>query len=278
MDGAVQGYLPFAPYLSSDGDAMVPIVYIAYALGMTADQIQWDTATKTVTLFLTNGDIIQVTVDSTTANKNGVTFTMQDAYNNPVSAVMLLDANGNGTVFIPLSAVAIIFNNVANFNYYNGLITVSAMYTPSPAFAPLSPTLTTVFTIGSAYYSVNGLTAQMPVAPYFSGNDFMIPVRYVAHALGMTDDQIQWDAATGTVTLFPPNGDIMQITVGTPTANKNGVPFTLTDASGNPISTEIVLEANGNCTVFLPLRALANMFSDVSIMSYNSDTITVSSF
>ena len=54
------------------------------------------------------------------------------------------------------------------------------------------------FTVGKSSYVLNGVTVNMDAAPEFVQNRNMLPLRYVAQALGV---QVNWDDATQTVTL-----------------------------------------------------------------------------
>lgn len=59
-----------------------------------------------------------------------------------------------------------------------------------------------VFTIGSDTYEVNGKKQKMDVAPYIKNDRTYGPVRYIAYALGLRDQDIFWDEAAQTVTLM----------------------------------------------------------------------------
>ncbi len=76
------------------------------------------------------------------------------------------------------------------------LLTVPVV--PAPAAAPAA---TVVFTVGSLNYSVNGQVYAMDVAPVIEAGRTLIPVRFLAQALGATPRDVDWDAATGTVTV-----------------------------------------------------------------------------
>lgn len=61
---------------------------------------------------------------------------------------------------------------------------------------------TAVFKIGQASYTVNGEEKIMDTVPYISESRTMLPVRYVADALGIEASQIVWDSANKTVTIL----------------------------------------------------------------------------
>lgn len=57
------------------------------------------------------------------------------------------------------------------------------------------------FNIGTTVYTVNGVAKVMDVAPYVKNGRSYVPVRYLAYALGVTEDNVKYDEATSTVTL-----------------------------------------------------------------------------
>ena len=73
-------------------------------------------------------------------------------------------------------------------------------------------------TLGKTVYTLNGEQKTMDVAPIIRNERTMLPVRYVAEALGAT---IGWDGATSTATLTTADTEI-KITVGAAEAMVNG--------------------------------------------------------
>ncbi len=71
---------------------------------------------------------------------------------------------------------------------------------------------TAVFKIDQASYSVNGAEKTMDTVPYLSESRTMLPVRYVADALGIDESLIAWDAQTKTVTILADR--VVQIKLG----------------------------------------------------------------
>lgn len=92
--------------------------------------------------------------------------------------------------------------------------------------APGETRATSIFTIGGTTYTVmeqnTTVEKTMDVAPYLEGGRTFLPLRYVANALGVNDDNIIWDPVTKAVTIF--KGDrIAQVTIGSKTMLVNGV-------------------------------------------------------
>jgi hypothetical protein len=97
-----------------------------------------------------------------------------------------------------------------------------AVITPAPG----ETRATSVFTIGGTTYTVmeqnTTVEKTMDVAPYIKDGRTFLPLRYVANALGVNDDNIIWDPVTKAVTIF--KGDrIAQVTIGSKTMLVNGV-------------------------------------------------------
>ena len=96
--------------------------------------------------------------------------------------------------------------------------------------APGEIRATTTFTIGSTTYTVveaaEAVEKTMDVAPYIKNGRTYLPVRFVADALGVTDENIIWDPVNATVTIF--KGDrIAQMTIGSNVLVVNGVQLTM---------------------------------------------------
>jgi len=87
--------------------------------------------------------------------------------------------------------------------------------------APIDKAITAKFVIGSTTYTVDGVEQTMDVAPYVKDGRTYLPVRYVANSLGVDNDNIMWDSASGTVTLI--KGDkVVQVKVGSKNMIING--------------------------------------------------------
>jgi hypothetical protein len=58
-----------------------------------------------------------------------------------------------------------------------------------------------VFKIGEAAYTVNGEKKTMDALPYIKNGRTMLPIKYVAYALGISSENVLWNSATSTVTV-----------------------------------------------------------------------------
>jgi len=124
--------------------------------------------------------------------------------------------DANATIKWPVEFAT---DNVVSFVFAN-------VITPAPG----ETRATTTFTIGSTTYTVveNNVAVEktMDVAPYIKEGRTYLPVRFVADALGVTEDNIIWDPVNATVTIF--KGDrIAQMTIGSNILLVNGVQLTM---------------------------------------------------
>jgi copper amine oxidase-like protein len=83
----------------------------------------------------------------------------------------------------------------------------------TPADADTTVAEAAKFVIGNAEYQVGEEVKTADVAPYIKDGRTMLSLRYVAEAMGVASDNIMWDQATRTVTIF--KGDrVAQVTIG----------------------------------------------------------------
>lgn len=86
-----------------------------------------------------------------------------------------------------------------------------------------------VFVIGQANYTVNGEEKMMDTSAYISAGRTMLPVRYVADALGVDSTQILWDQQNQTVTILAER--VIQVKLGSKSMVVNGAIIPMTAAS-----------------------------------------------
>ncbi|MEW6771669.1 MAG: copper amine oxidase N-terminal domain-containing protein [Bacillota bacterium] len=111
--------------------------------------------------------------------------------------------------------------------------------------APVAIRAEAVFTIGSNEYRVGEEEKEMDVAPYIKKGRTYAPVRYLAYAAGLTDNDIVWDGQNRTVTLFA-GKRVIQFKIGAKSYFLNGVPISI------DVAPEIV-----NSRMMLPYRFVA---------------------
>lgn len=120
------------------------------------------------------------------------------------------------------------------------------------------------FVIGSSAFVVNGEEKTMDVAPYISeqGNT-MIPLRYVAAALGISEQNIIWNGGTAqTVTIF--DGEkVLQLQIGKNVAKYNGVDI--------PMNSPAVIKDGRTC---VPVGEIGRLLG--ADVTWDADTKTAS--
>ncbi|MFM9279917.1 copper amine oxidase N-terminal domain-containing protein [Paenibacillus jiagnxiensis] len=139
-------------------------------------------------------------------------------------------------------------------------VAIATVSTP----APNDQNLSTVFTINSTSYTVNGETKTADVAPYIENSRTYLPVRYVADALGVGPKDILFDKATSTVTLI--KGDrVAQIKLNTNKLTINGTVITMD-----------VKAVTKNNRTMLPMTFVAQALGATVNYDATAKTVTVS--
>ncbi|CCO08443.1 copper amine oxidase N-terminal domain-containing protein [Desulforamulus hydrothermalis] len=83
---------------------------------------------------------------------------------------------------------------------------------------------TAMFEIGSSIYTAGGVTKVMDAAPYIKNGRTYVPVRYLAYALGVSENDVAYE--NGVVTLKKGN-DTIKLTIGSTTLLKNDAATTM---------------------------------------------------
>ncbi|MDR1065894.1 MAG: copper amine oxidase N-terminal domain-containing protein [Clostridiales bacterium] len=111
-------------------------------------------------------------------------------------------------------------------------------------------------TIGARTFTVNGTSYDMDAASYIStaSNSTMVPIRFVANALGIDDNGVIWDDTNKVVTINAPNR-IVQFTIGSSTMKVNGADVTMVSPDNLPVKAEIVADRS-----YVPFRAMGYAF------------------
>ncbi len=69
------------------------------------------------------------------------------------------------------------------------------------------------FTVGRAEFEINGVKNAMDVAPYIKGDRTYLPVRYMAVAVGVDDEDIIWNQGEQSVEIRK-NGRVVKLVIG----------------------------------------------------------------
>ncbi|RKO66573.1 copper amine oxidase N-terminal domain-containing protein [Desulfofundulus salinus] len=92
--------------------------------------------------------------------------------------------------------------------------------------APVATKAEAVFTIGSKKYRIGSEEKEMDVEPYVKNGRTYAPVRYLALAAGLNDENILWDGSNQTVTLLA-DKRVVQFKVGQKAYLIQGVPISI---------------------------------------------------
>ncbi|MFI3230987.1 MAG: peptidylprolyl isomerase, partial [bacterium] len=123
--------------------------------------------------------------------------------------------------------------------------------------------------INSTNASINGTSQELDVSPYLSNGNTMIPLRFMANALGVSDDDISYDYTTKEVKIKYDN-KVISCTIGSTSLSI----FSELDNS----STSYTMLNNASAELidnrtFIPVRAICEAFGlDVD---WDNDTQTV---
>jgi hypothetical protein len=114
--------------------------------------------------------------------------------------------------------------------------------------------------IGESYVIVDGKTINMDASAYISpvSNSTMVPIRFVATALGIAEDQVIWSdggaGETKTVSIIAGNR-VVQFTIGSSMMTINGTGVGMLSPDGKTVSAEITNER-----AYVPFRAIGDAF------------------
>lgn len=218
---------------------------------------------------ITAGDL-RVGNIRTMEDGNQVSFQIEEESTTPgtitVSGVSLrLDRTvAEGDITLKIKGGAVVetqsFGDWTNSDYA-GEMTIAKVVTPAPGAVKY----TSVFTIGSQEYIINGSPTAMDAAPFIDANGrTMLPLRFAASAAGISDHGIIWDEAGRGVTLVSGNR-IVKLVVGSATMTINGVPFEM--------DTVPIIADPGR--VMLPVRSVAQALGCEVIWDEAARTVTV---
>lgn len=200
--------------------------------------------------------VIDVTSDSTTASEiklTGATITVNRTV-----------AEGEFKVFVLGSAVLDPLKDAKGDAIWpNSTTAANAVLGTIITAAGGNIANTGIFTIGSTTYTINGVEKTMDVAPYISDSRTYMPIRYVAYAMGIDDNNILWDGDQRTVTLI--KGDkVVQMAIGSKTLLINGAAVTMDVA---PVIT--------SDRTMLPIAFVAQAFGSVATWDATTQTVTI---
>ncbi|MCL2121068.1 MAG: copper amine oxidase N-terminal domain-containing protein [Clostridiales bacterium] len=120
---------------------------------------------------------------------------------------------------------------------------------------------TVELTIGSREMKVGGETIVMDVAPYIENNFTMVPVSFVARAMGLPSESVRWDGDARTVTIQTGSRQAV-LTIGSTEIIIDGTSMEMPQAP-------VILDGR----TFLPFRILGEQVLQVAV-DWNGETRT----
>jgi YVTN family beta-propeller protein len=222
-----------------------------------------DGVTKSTATVSVGPDPDAIAVNSTT-NKIYVVNCGQgpgDTTPNWDGTMTVIDGTDNSTTTVPVGlhpdAVAV---NAATGQVYvanegDNTVTVIDGAAASEVQKPIS------FTVGQNSYTANGQSLAMDAAPLIAGGRLLVPVRYLADALGA---QTTWDAARRTVSILRGN-TALELAIGSAALNDNG-------RVGWMDTAPVII----NGRTYFPIRYIAEAFGYTVSWDASSQTVTVS--
>lgn len=122
-----------------------------------------------------------------------------------------------------------------------------------------------ILTIGSNYYILNGKTEISDAIPYLRNDRSFFPIRVIAKALGVLDEDIKWDTLTSTA-ILKKGSDTVEFTVGQKYYRQNGV-----------ILYMDVEAENVNGRVYLPARYVSDALGGEIEWNNSTKSLTIKS-
>jgi hypothetical protein len=184
------------------------------------------------TVEVVSGDL-KVNNDTTTVNGGTLTIPITQSSLVPgeikISNVKLnVDRTvAEGPMTFGIRGGAINHYGVVDANYVAdnvATVVVANVITPAPGDTKAESKVT--FTIDSNMYTVGDAQKMMDVAPYIKSGRTYLPIRYVADALGVINDNIMWNDASQTVTIM--KGErVIQLKIGSPVMKVQGTDVTM---------------------------------------------------
>lgn len=228
-------------------------------------------ATPTVTV--TDGDLqidtSGVGTDTTSANEGLVLIEVKSSSNKPstikISGLELtIDRTvPEGDILLKVGGSSLVENNIdtlfPNVNWVTE-VAVAKVITP----APENTKATTVFKIGDPKYTVNDVEKTTDVAPYIKEAWTYLPLRLAAKAVGISDENIIWNADNQSVTLIN-GGSSVRLVINSNVMIINGMPITM-DAAPEVVDPGRTM---------LPLRAVAQALGCNVQWDATTQTVTV---
>jgi plastocyanin len=146
----------------------------------------------------------------------------------------------------------------------SGILAIMSPLFVSSGIAHADATKNILFVIGQSQYAVDGQSYTMDAASFIENGRTYVPVRYLGAALGMSNDNIQWDPNTMAV-MMNYNGTKMQLNIGSQNMIVNG--------QSQAIDVAPLIQNGRTC---LPARYVAESFGYTVSFDQATQTVSIS--
>jgi hypothetical protein len=231
-----------APVINS-GRAFVPVRYLAYALGLTADDIGWDPGTSSADIAgISSGTevMVKLTIGSATMQ----TLVISNPAQNLTPTDTQMDVSPqiiNGRVYLPARYVVEAFGGTVNWNAGNQTITVtsnvSSCYASWTTAAPSSGQFTAL---------LPGI--PVPVSTFYSVGGVQVATSQMVSQCGLVTYEVGYLASTTSVT-----GDVAKGIITGVCESTNSTILSTNDVILSGLPTQEVQMLNENSGVFTTL-------------------------
>ena len=229
------------------------------------------TLAKDATVAVTDGDL-EIKNIQADENTPFIAFEIDGSSVNSASTITISDLEitlnrnpAEGGYDIETAGDAVIDNWMFNDDKFaDSYVSEDAIEIITPADPSIIDNkINATFVVGESQYSNNGVTVAMDVASFIQNNRTYVPVRYLANALGVTDENIAWTEGARTVTLTGAN-TVVKLTVGS----------NIITTSTGTITADVPVIIQNNRT-YLPARFVANAFGADVAWDAATRTVTI---
>ncbi len=229
------------------------------------------TLAKDATVAVTDGDL-EIKNIQADENTPFIAFEIDGSSVNSASTITISDLEitlnrnpAEGGYDIETAGDAVIDNWMFNDDKFaDSYVSEDAIEIITPADPSIIDNkINATFVVGESQYSNNGVTVAMDVASFIQNNRTYVPVRYLANALGVTDENIAWNEGARTVTLTGAN-TVVKLTVGS----------NIITTSTGTITADVPVIIQNNRT-YLPARFVANAFGADVAWDAATRTVTI---
>jgi hypothetical protein len=135
---------------------------------------------------------------------------------------------------------------------------------------------TTLFQIGQQSYSNGGVPTEMDAAAYVDQGRVFVPLRYLVHGMGLTDQDIIWDPASSTITIAGINDSNQLIHINLKVGSNQMEALNFSTGKDNVVTMDVAPEVHDGRT-YLPARWVVEALGGDLAWNGQTDTLTIDS-